>query len=173
MFDALAQRFTRIFQGLGSGRLTEENIDEGIREVRAALLEADVNLAVVKTFVTRVREKALGIERIRGVKPADQFVKIVHDEMTALLGGEPARMRWNDRGPTVIMMVGLQGTGKTTTAAKIARQLKKRDGKKPMLVAADVQRPAAVEQLKILGQQIDVPVYAEDGGRPRRSALGA
>ena len=166
MFDALAQRFTRIFQGLGSGRLTEKNIEDGIKEVRQALLEADVNLTVVKEFVARVRTKAVGLERIAGVRPADQFVKVVSDEMIELLGGEPARMRWNDRGPTVIMMVGLQGTGKTTTTAKIARQLRKREGKKPLLVAADVQRPAAVEQLKILGRQIDVPVYAEEGGRP-------
>lgn len=166
MFDALAQRFTAIFQGLGSGRLTEKNIEDGIREVRRALLEADVNLGVVKAFVDRVREKVVGLERLPGVKPADQFVKAVYDEMTALLGGEPARIRWNDRGPTVVMVVGLQGTGKTTTIAKIAQQLKKRDGKRPLLVAADVQRPAAVEQLRILGNQIEVPVYAEEGGRP-------
>jgi signal recognition particle subunit SRP54 len=166
LFDALAQRFASIFQGLGSGRLTDKNIEEGIREVRKALLEADVNLAVVKSFVERVRAQAVGLERLKGVRPADQFVKVVHDEMTALLGGEPARIRWNAGGPTVIMLVGLQGTGKTTTAAKIARSLKKRDGKRPLLVAADVQRPAAIEQLKVLGRQIDVPVYAEDGGRP-------
>ncbi|MHC5011659.1 MAG: signal recognition particle protein [Planctomycetota bacterium] len=161
MFEALAQRFTRIFQGLGGGRLTEKNIEDGIKEVRKALLEADVNLTVVKAF-----EQAVGAERIKGVRPADQFVKIVSDEMTALLGGEPARMRWSSRGPTVIMLVGLQGTGKTTTCAKIARQLRRRDGKKPLMVGADVQRPAAIEQLKVLGRQIDVPVYAEDGGRP-------
>jgi len=166
LFDQLAQRFTRIFQGLGSGRLTDRNIEDGIKEVRRALLEADVNLAVAKGFVERVREKAVGLERIQGVKPADQFVKVVHDEMTSLLGGEQVRIRWNDRGPTVLMLVGLQGTGKTTTCAKLARQLRKREGKKPLLVAADVQRPAAVQQLKVLGQQIDVPVYAEDGGRP-------
>ena len=166
MFDQLAQRFSRIFQGLGSGRLTDRNIEEGILEVRRALLEADVNLAVVKGFVERVREQAVGLERIQGVKPSDQFVKVVHDEMTALLGGEQTRIRWNDRGPTVIMLVGLQGTGKTTTCAKLARQLRKREGKKPLLVAADVQRPAAIEQLKVLGKQLDVPVYAEDGGRP-------
>ncbi|MFV1959339.1 MAG: signal recognition particle protein [Planctomycetota bacterium] len=166
MFDALAQRFTQIFRGLGSGRLTEKNIDDGIREVRKALLEADVNLTVVKRFVGRVREKAVGLDRIPGVRPADQFVKVVHDEMIALLGGEPTRIRWNDRGPTVVMLVGLQGTGKTTTCAKIARQLRKRDGKRPLLVAADVQRPAAIEQLKILARQVDVPVYAEDRGRP-------
>lgn len=166
MFDQLAQRFSRIFQGLGPGRLTDRNIDDGIQEVRRALLEADVNLAVVKGFVERVRERAVGLERIQGVRPADQFVKVVHDEMTSLLGGEATRIRWNDRGPTVIMLVGLQGTGKTTTCAKLARQLRKRESKRPLLVAADVQRPAAVEQLRVLGKQIDVPVYAEEGGRP-------
>jgi signal recognition particle subunit SRP54 len=167
VFDALAQRFGRIFQGLaGTGRLTEKNIEDGIQEVRTALLEADVNLKVVRTFVDRVREKAVGIDRLKGVAPADQFVKVVHDELVALLGGDVPRIRWNDRGPTVVMLVGLQGTGKTTTCAKLARHLKKREGKRPMLVAADVQRPAAIEQLKLLGQQIDVPVYAEEGGRP-------
>jgi signal recognition particle subunit SRP54 len=166
LFEQLAQRFTSIFQGLGSGRLTDRNIDEGMKEVRRALLEADVNLKVVKAFVERVREKAVGLERIQGVKPADQFVKVVHDEMTALLGGEETRIRWNDRGPTVIMLVGLQGTGKTTACAKIARQLRKRENKRPLLVAADLQRPAAIEQVRQLGQQIDVPVYAEDKGRP-------
>ncbi|MDJ0975381.1 MAG: signal recognition particle protein [Planctomycetota bacterium] len=167
MFDNLAQRFSSIFSGLSrQRRLTEENIDAGIREVRKALLEADVNLKVVREFVGRVREKAVGIETLKGVKPADQFVKIVQDEMIALLGGEETRIAWSDRGPTVIMMVGLQGTGKTTTTAKLARWLMKRESKKPMLVAADVQRPAAIEQLKVLGRQLDVPVYAEDGGRP-------
>ena len=167
MFDTLAQRFSSIFSGLGrAGRLTEKNVEEGITEVRKALLEADVNLKVVRSFVERVREKAVGIEAIRGVKPADQFVKIVQDEITDLLGGEETRIKWNDRGPTVIMMVGLQGTGKTTTVAKLARFLKKRESKSPLLVAADVQRPAAIEQLRVLGRQIDVPVYAEEGGRP-------
>ncbi|MDA1195243.1 MAG: signal recognition particle protein [Planctomycetota bacterium] len=167
MFEALAQRFSSIFSGLGrGGSLTEKNIEEGIREVRKALLEADVNLTVVRSFVERVRAKAVGIEAIRGVKPHEQFVKIVQDEITTLLGGDSARIRWNDRGPTVIMMVGLQGTGKTTTTAKLARWLKKRESKKPMLVAADVQRPAAIEQLRVLGRQLDVPVYAEEGGRP-------
>lgn len=167
MFDAIAQRFSKIFSGLGrSGRLTEKNIEEGIKEVRKALLEADVNLKVVRRFVEQVREKALGIDTIRGVRPADQFVKVVQDEITTLIGGEETRIKWNDRGPTVIMMVGLQGTGKTTTTAKLARYLKKREGKSPLMVAADVQRPAAIEQLKVLGAQIDVPVYFEDGGRP-------
>jgi signal recognition particle subunit SRP54 len=167
LFDALAQRFTRIFQSIGgTGRLTDKGIEDAVREVRKALLEADVNLRVIDGFVERVREKAVGLERLKGVAPADQFVKVVHDELVGLLGGQPPRMRWSDRGPTVIMLVGLQGTGKTTTCAKIARHLKKKEGKRPLMVAADVQRPAAVEQLKLLGQQIDVPVYAEEGGRP-------
>jgi signal recognition particle subunit SRP54 len=167
LFEALAQRFSGIFSGLGrGGQLTEKNIDEGIKEVRKALLEADVNLKVVRSFVDRVREQAIGLEAIRGVKPHEQFVKIVPHEMPARLGGETTRIAGNDRGPTVIMMVGLQGTGKTTTTAKLAQLLKKREGKKPMLVAADVQRPAAIEQLRVLGRQVDVPVYAEEGGRP-------
>ena len=168
MFDTLAQRFTSIFSGLGAGRLTEKNIDEGIREVRQALLEADVNLQVVRAFIERVREQAVGLETIKGVRPADQFVKIVKDEMVRLLGGEDGdvRTQWSSKGPTVIMMVGLQGTGKTTTTAKIARHLKRKEMKKPLLVAADVQRPAAIEQLKVLGQQLEIPVHAEEGGRP-------
>ena len=172
MFEALAQRFSGIFSGLGrGGKLTEKNIEEGILEVRKALLEADVNLKVVRTFVDRVRAKALGIEAVRGVKPHEQFVKVVQDEITELLGGAATRIRWNPRGPTVIMMVGLQGTGKTTTTAKLARWLIKRESKKPMLVAADVQRPAAIEQLRVLGRQLDVPVYAEEGGRPPKICL--
>ncbi len=168
VFDNLAKRFSSIFSGLGSGKLTEKNIDEGIREVRQALLEADVNLQVVKSFIDRVREKAVGIKTIKDVRPADQFVKIVKDEMVQLLGGDEGEVRtkWSSKGPTVIMMVGLQGTGKTTTTAKIARHLKRKEMKKPLLVAADVQRPAAIEQLKILGEQLEIPVHAEAGGRP-------
>ena len=170
MFDSLAQRFSRLFAGLGrTSRLTEANVAEGIQEVRTALLEADVNLDVVRGFTDRVQAKAVGLARLDGVAPADQFVKIVHDELVALLGGsETPKIRWNDRGPTVFMMVGLQGTGKTTTCGKLAMYLKKKEGKKPLLVAADVKRPAAVEQLKVIGAQIDVPVYSEDGGRPEK-----
>jgi signal recognition particle subunit SRP54 len=167
VFDALATRFTRLFQGLSrNARLTEKNIEEGIQEVRSALLEADVNLKVVDGFIARVREKALGTETLKGVSPADHFVGIVSQELEALLGGVAPRIRWSDRGPTVIMLVGLQGTGKTTTCGKIARFLAKKEGKRPLLVAADVQRPAAIEQLKVLGRQLDLPVYAEEGGRP-------
>lgn len=167
VFDQLAQRFTRLFSGLSrNARLTEKNIEDGIEEVRNALLEADVNLKVVDGFVERVRQKALGAETLKGVSPAQQFIGVVSQELEALLGGEVPRIRWNDRGPTVIMLVGLQGTGKTTTCAKIARYLAKKEGKRPLLVAADVQRPAAIEQLKVLGRQLDLPVYAEEGGRP-------
>jgi signal recognition particle subunit SRP54 len=167
VFEDLARRFTRLFAGLSrNARLSEKNIEEGIQEVRTALLEADVNLKVVEGFVERVKAKALGQQTLKGVTPAQHFVGIVQAELEALLGGDVPRMRWSDRGPTVIMLVGLQGTGKTTTCAKIARHLVKREGKKPLMVAADVQRPAAVEQLKVLGRQLDVPVYFEDGGRP-------
>jgi signal recognition particle subunit SRP54 len=169
VFDTLAQRFTRLFSSLGRGRLTESNVEEGVAEVRTALLEADVAVDVVEAFVARVRSKAIGLTRLSGVAPADQFVKVVHDELVALLGGgKDAKVAWNDRGPTVVMMVGLQGTGKTTTCAKVALHLRKRDAKKPLLVAADVKRPAAIEQLKVVGSQVDVPVHAEEGGRPAK-----
>ena len=169
MFDSLAQKFTSLFAGLGrAGKLTEKNIADGIGEVRTALLEADVSLEVVRGFVDRVQAKAVGLERLQGVAPAEQFVKVVHDEMVALLGGELPRIKWNDRGPTVFMMVGLQGTGKTTTCGKLALHLRKKEGKKPLLVAADVKRPAAVEQLKVVGAQVGVPVYSEEGGRPEK-----
>ena len=167
MFEDLTKRFTRLFQGLSrNARMSERNIAEGIEEVRTALLEADVNLKVVDGFVERVKAKAVGTETLKGVSPAQHFVGIVQEELEALLGGTPPRIAWSDRGPTVIMLVGLQGTGKTTTCGKIARHLKKKEGKRPLMVAADVQRPAAVEQLKVLGRQLEVPVYSEDGGRP-------
>jgi signal recognition particle subunit SRP54 len=169
LFDSLSQRFSRLFSGLGSGkRLTPGNIEDGVKEVRTALLEADVSLEVVKGFVARVEEKAVGLTRLDGVAAPDQFVKVVHDELVALLGGEETRIAWNDRGPTVFMMVGLQGTGKTTTCGKLALHLKRKEGKKPLLVAADVKRPAAIEQLKVIGRQVDVPVYSEEGGRPEK-----
>jgi signal recognition particle subunit SRP54 len=168
VFDSLAKRFSSLFAGLGRGRLTEKNIEDGIAEVRTALLEADVSLEVVDGFVGRVRTRAVGLDRIQGVEPAQQFVKVVHDELVALLGGEAPRTRWSDRGPTVFMMVGLQGTGKTTTCGKLALHLRKKEGKKPLLVAADVKRPAAIEQLKVIGAQVGVPVHFEEGGRPAK-----
>jgi signal recognition particle subunit SRP54 len=169
VFESISQRFASLFSGLSrSGRLTEKNVEDGVREVRTALLEADVAVDVARAFVDRVKEKALGLTRLQGVAPADQFVKIVHDELVALLGGTEARIRWSDRGPTVIMLVGLQGTGKTTTSGKLAAHLRRREGKKPLLVAADVKRPAAIEQLKVVGRSLDVPVHAEEGGRPAK-----
>jgi len=168
MFESLSERLTGLFSKLsgGAGRLTEDSIKDAVREVKRALLEADVSLDVVRAFTKAVREKAIGAEGLKGVSHADQFVKIVHDELTALMGGETEGFRFDPSGLTVLMMVGLQGSGKTTTCGKLALWLRRKHKKKALLVAADVQRPAAVEQLKVLGKSLDVPVYAEEGGRP-------
>jgi len=170
MFESLSSRLSGLFSQLGGGgaRLTEESIKEAVREVKRALLEADVSLPVARDFTKAVREKAVGREGIDGVSHAQQFVKIVHDELTALMGGEAAPIQFDPSGITVIMMAGLQGSGKTTTCAKLALWLRRKHKKSPMLVAADVQRPAAIEQLRVLGKQLDVPVYAEEGGRPTK-----
>jgi len=168
MFDTLANRLSGLFSKLGggAGRLSEDSVKEAVREVKRALLEADVSLPVARDFTNAVKAKAVGREGIEGISHAQQFIKIVHDELTALMGGETAPIEFDPGGVTVLMMVGLQGSGKTTTCAKLALWLRRKHKKSPMLVAADVQRPAAIEQLKVLGKQLDVPVYAEDGGRP-------
>jgi signal recognition particle subunit SRP54 len=168
MFESLSERLSGLFSKLagGSGRLTEDSTKDAVREVKRALLEADVSLEVARAFTKAVREKAVGAEGIKGVTHAQQFIKIVHDELTALMGGENPGIVFDPSGVTVLMMVGLQGSGKTTTCGKLALWLRRKHKKSPMLVAADVQRPAAVEQLKVLGKSLDVPVYAEDGGRP-------
>ena len=167
MFESLTQRLSGLFSKLGGGgRLTEDSVKDAVREVKRALLEADVSLEVARDFTKAVRSKAVGTESIKGVTHAQQFIKIVQDELTELMGGETAGVAFDPSGLTVIMMVGLQGSGKTTTCGKLALWLRRKHKKKPMMVAADVQRPAAIEQLKTLGRQIDVPVYAEDGGRP-------
>ncbi|MDR2055410.1 MAG: signal recognition particle protein [Desulfovibrio sp.] len=159
MFESLSDRLSGIFRSLGGrGRLTEENIQSGLREVRLALLEADVNFRVVKDFVERVREKCLGQDIIKGVNSAQQVVKIVHGELVALLGGETAKLNLQGASPAVIMLVGLQGSGKTTSAAKIANLLRKQK-MRPCLVPADVYRPAAIEQLKVLARQLDMPCF--------------
>ena len=159
MFEGLSDRLSGVFRSLsGRGRLTEENIQGGLREVRLALLEADVNFRVVKDFAERVREKCLGRNAVKGVNPAQQVVKIVHDELVALLGGETARLNLQGASPAVIMLVGLQGSGKTTSAAKIANLLRKQK-MRPCLVPADVYRPAAIEQLKVLARQLDMPCF--------------
>ena len=162
MFEQLQEKFGLILRSLrGRGKITEKNISETSRQIRRALLEADVNLNVAKDFVARIEKKAQGSTVLKSVTPGQQFAKIMHDELTSLLGKEQAPLICAKKPPTVILLAGLQGSGKTTTAVKLANLLKK-DGKKPFLVAADVYRPAAVEQLQILGKQIDVPVWTEE-----------
>ncbi len=165
MFDNLGSRFNEVFKKIkGHGTLTEENIQGALKDVRLSLLEADVNYKVVKDFVNRVKEKALGEDTLKGINPGQQFVKLVHDELVELLGGTNARLTKAVRNPTVIMLAGLQGAGKTTFAAKLAKYLKKQN-EKPYLVAADVYRPAAMKQLMVLGESIDVPVFTIENGK--------
>ena len=160
MFETLGDRLQSVFDGLQRrGKLTEADVDKAMREVRLALLEADVNYKVVKGFVGRVRERAVGQEVMRSLTPGQQVVKIVHDELINTLG-EPGRLNLGLQSPAVIMLVGLQGAGKTTMAGKLALHLRK-PGRRPLLVAADVYRPAAIDQLQTLGRQLDIPVYDE------------
>ncbi len=166
MLDSLTSRLTGILDRLrGYGRLTEENIQEALREVRVALLEADVNFKVVKAFVDRVRVKAVGQDVLQSLTPGQQVVKVVRDELVELLGGSAHRLAMAPHPPTVVMLVGLQGSGKTTSAAKLARHFQKQ-GQHPMLAAADVYRPAAIDQLKTLGAQLGIPVVGEATQRP-------
>ncbi|WP_319370286.1 signal recognition particle protein [uncultured Ilyobacter sp.] len=168
MLDNLGTRFQEIFKKVkGHGKLSEDNIKSALKEVRLSLLEADVNYKVVKEFVNKIKEKAVGEEVITGINPGQQFVKIVNDELVELLGGTNARLTKSAKNPTVIMLAGLQGAGKTTFAAKLAKFLKKK-GEKPYLVGADVYRPAAMKQLQVLGSQIDVPVYIQEGSKDAR-----
>ena len=165
MFESLSTRLQGITERLrGKAKVTEGDLDVALREIRLALLEADVNFRVVKDFVARVRERALGTDLLGGLHPGQQIVKIVHEELVAVLGGERHQLRL-DAKPSVLLMVGLQGSGKTTTAAKLAVRLR-RDGKRPLLVAADVYRPAAVDQLVQLGDQIGVEVHTRPVGTP-------
>ena len=160
MFDALSDRLEAVFAGFrGRGTLTEEQVDEGLREIRLALLEADVNFKVVRAFVSRIRERAVGAEVSEALNPGQQVVKIVHEELVNILGEQSAPLELGSASPAVIMLAGLQGSGKTTAAGKLARLLKKK-GRQPLLVACDLQRPAAVRQLQVLGEQVGVPVYA-------------
>ena len=161
MFETLSNRFEGIFSRLkGKGVLSDDDVDEVLREIRVALLEADVNFAVVKGFVARVRERAVGEELSKALNPGQQVIKIVHEELIATLGGETISITFAPKPPTVVLMAGLQGSGKTTNSAKLARWFKSQ-GRNPLLVGADLQRPAAVEQLRTLGGQIDVPVFSE------------
>ncbi len=162
MLEALTQKLTGVFDRLGrKGKLSEGDIDDALRQVRMALLEADVNFKVVKEFLSRVRERAVGAEVLRSLTPAQQIVKIVNEELIAILGGEPERLAAVTDPPAVALLVGLQGSGKTTTAVKLAVQLRG-VGQRPLLVAADTRRPAAIEQLKLLGEQSNIPVHSED-----------
>jgi signal recognition particle subunit SRP54 len=167
MFESLSDRFDGIFQRLRSkGRLTEADVDEVLREIRVALLEADVNLSVARGFVSRVRERAVGAAASDALNPAQQVIKVVHEELIATLGGETIRIAYASKPPTVVLMAGLQGAGKTTNTAKLARWFRSQ-GRQPLLVGADLPRPAAVEQLRTLGGQIGVPVHGgESGGDP-------
>jgi signal recognition particle subunit SRP54 len=166
VFDALSDRLQSALGDLRRrGTLDEEAISRAMREIRLALLEADVNFEVVKSFVAQVRERALGQDVLKSLTPAQQVVKIVHEELTALMGAGASGLAFTSRPPTVVLLAGLQGSGKTTAAAKLALFLRKA-GRKPGLVAADLQRPAAIDQLEQLGKQIDVPVYREDDSDP-------
>jgi len=164
MLEQLSQNLEGVFKRLrGHGKLSEANISEALRAVRRALLEADVNYKVVRSFVNSVKEKALGADVLRSITPGQQIVKIIHQELIKLLGGQTAELKLSGN-PAIILLVGLQGSGKTTTTAKLARLLRK-NGRQPLLVACDVYRPAAITQLQVLGKQLDIPVYADEGNR--------
>jgi signal recognition particle subunit SRP54 len=170
MFDQLSDRLGAIFSRLsGRGKLSDSDVNDAMREVRVALLEADVSLAAAKQFVARVKEQAVGQNVLESLTPAQTIVKIVHDELIELLGGAQARLTFSDAPPSVIMLVGLQGSGKTTQAGKLALRLKEQ-GRRSLLVAADVYRPAAITQLQTLGKQIDLPVYEAGAGDPVKIA---
>ncbi|MEW9050444.1 MAG: signal recognition particle protein [Neobacillus sp.] len=160
-FEGLADRLQNTIQKIrGKGKVTEADVKEMMREVRLALLEADVNFKVVKDFVKKVSERAIGQEVLKSLTPGQQIIKIVNEELTELMGGEQSKIAASNRPPTVIMMVGLQGAGKTTTTGKLANLLRKKYNRKPMLVAADIYRPAAIKQLQTLGKQLDMPVFS-------------
>ncbi|HQK57539.1 MAG TPA: signal recognition particle receptor subunit alpha, partial [Candidatus Syntrophosphaera thermopropionivorans] len=162
MFDSLTDRLDKVFRNLrGKGYLTEQNIKDALREIRIALLEADVNYRIVKNFISEVEKRAIGEEVMKSLTPGQQVVKIVYDQLVALMDTEGFELKVYNNKLTKVMLVGLQGSGKTTVCAKLALYYRKK-GIKPMMVACDVYRPAAIEQLKILGKQIDIPVVSED-----------
>ena len=173
-FEGLSEKLNVAFKRLrGKGRLTENDVREAMREVRLALLEADVSYKVVKEFVAAVTERVVGTDVLDSLTPAQQVVKIVNEELTNLMGGGTAKLSLANNGPTVVMMVGLQGAGKTTTTAKLAGYFKKQHSKRPLLAACDVYRPAAIEQLKVVGGQLGLPVYEEGQGDPVAIAANA
>lgn len=173
-FEGLTEKLNATFKKLrGKGRLTENDVREAMREVRLALLEADVGYKVVKDFVATVTERAVGSDVLDSLTPAQQVIKIVNEELTKLMGGGTARLSMANSGPTVVMMVGLQGAGKTTTTAKLAGLMRRQLGKRPLLAACDVYRPAAIEQLKVVGGQLDLPVFEQGQGDPVQIAENA
>ncbi len=173
-FEGLTEKLNATFKRLrGKGRLTENDVREAMREVRLALLEADVGYKVVKEFVATVTERAIGTDVLDSLTPAQQVIKIVNEELTNLMGGGTAKLTMANNGPTVVMMVGLQGAGKTTTTAKLAGLMRKQYTKRPLLAACDVYRPAAIEQLKVVGGQLDLPVFEEGQGDPVTIAQNA
>jgi len=173
MFEYMGDRLTSAIKNIrGMGHITEENINEAMREIRMALLEADVNYQVVKEFVSNVKEKALGMEVGKSLKPDELFIKIVKDELVSLLGGEVAPLE-TKKNPTILMLVGLQGGGKTTTAGKLANYLRKKEAKRPLLVACDIYRPAAIDQLKEVGKSLNIPVYEEGKKSPTEIVTNA
>jgi len=173
VFGDLTEKLTNVFDTVRSrGKLTEENIGQACDSVRKALIEADVNFTIVKDFISRVREQALGEQKVKKIKAGDYFIKIVSDELTSLLGEGNAEIPFVKDGPTIIMMCGLQGSGKTTTVGKLAYKLKN-EGRKPLLVAADIQRPAAIEQLHVLGEQVGVPVFSKQNSTPPEICIEA
>lgn len=174
MFENLSEKLERSFKILkGQGKITEINVAETLKEVRRSLLDADVNYKIAKDFTNRVKEKAMGMNVLTAVKPGQMMVKIVHDELAELMGGHNVDIDLKGN-PAIILMSGLQGSGKTTFSGKLANMLKNKRGKKPLLVACDVYRPAAIEQLRVLGEQIEVPVYTDETTKdPVKIALDA
>ena len=173
-FEGLTEKLNATFKKLrGKGRLTENDVREAMREVRLALLEADVGYKVVKDFVATVTERAIGSDVLDSLTPAQQVIKIVNEELTNLMGGAGSKLTMANNGPTVVMMVGLQGAGKTTTTAKLAGLMRRQYGKRPLLTACDVYRPAAIEQLKVVGGQLDLPVFEQGRGDPVDIAANA
>ena len=173
-FEGLTEKLTATFKRLrGKGRLTENDVREAMREVRLALLEADVSYKVVKEFVATVTERAVGSDVLDSLTPAQQVIKIVNEELTELMGGSSSKLAMANNGPTIVMMVGLQGAGKTTTTAKLAGLLRRQYKKRPLLAACDVYRPAAIEQLKVVGGQLDLPVFEQGQGDPVKIAENA
>ena len=173
-FEGLSEKLNETFRRLrGKGRLTESDVKAGLREVRLALLEADVSYKVVKDFIAKVTERCVGSDVLESLTPAQQIVKIVNQELTELMGGSNARIATAPKGPTVVMMVGLQGAGKTTNCAKLAGFMRRQYGKRPLLVACDVYRPAAITQLQVVGRQLDIPVFEMGQGDPVKIAQEA